>query len=195
MARRIPTEALIELRTRLGRLPSRSAERRALIQETAQVYGVSEQTMYRLLQEHASLRSSRRADCGQPRVMPKVTLSRYCEVIAAIKVRTGNRKGRHLSTVQAIRLLEEHGIQTPDGYLQAPKGLLKKTTVNRYLNKWGYDLHRLSRQPPAVRFQAECSNECWHFDLSPSDLKHVKAPAWMDPERGRPLLMLGACCR
>ena len=45
-------------------------------------------------------------------------------------------------------------------------------------------------QTPAVRFQAECSNECWHFDLSPSDLKHVKAPAWMDPERGRPLLML-----
>ncbi len=98
--------------------------------------------------------------------------------------------GRHLSTVQAIRLLEEHGINTPDGHLQAPSGLLKKTTVNRYLKQWGYDRDTLSRQPPAVRFQAEFSNDCWHFDLSPSDLKHVKAPAWIEPGRGRPLLML-----
>lgn len=187
---KIPDEALVELRARLGRLPSRSAQRRALIQETAQVYGISEQTLYRLLQEPASLRSSRRADCGRPRVMPKVALERYCEVIAALKFRTCNGKGRHLSTSEAIRLLEEHGINTPEGLLQAPKGLLKKTTVNRYLQKWGYDFPRLSRQPPAVRFQADCSNECWHFDLSPSDLKHVKSPSWMDPERGRPLLML-----
>ena len=187
---RIPPEALLELRARLGRLPSRSAERRALIQETAQVYGVSEQTMYRLLQDLASLRSSKRADCGQPRVMPKASLARYCQVIAALKIRTCNGKGRHLSTGEAIRLLEEHGINTPEGHLQAPKGLLKKTTVNRYLKMWGYDLPRLSRQPPAVRFQAEGSNDCWHFDLSPSDLKHVKSPAWMEPERGRPLLML-----
>jgi hypothetical protein len=122
--------------------------------------------------------------------MPKVTWERYCEVIAALKLRTSNRKGRHLSTGEAIRLLEEHGIETPEGHLQAPKGLLKKATVNRYLKQWGYDPDRLSRQPPAVRFQAESSNDCWHFDLSPSDLKHVKSPAWMDPERGRPLLML-----
>ncbi len=127
--------------------------------------------------------------------MPRLTLERYCEVIAALKVRTTNKKGRHLSTVSAIRLLEEEGIHTPSGYLRAPLGLLKKTTVNRYLQQWGYDRETLSRQPPAVRFQAESSNECWHFDLSPSDLKHVKAPVWMDPERGRPLLMLGACGR
>ncbi len=188
--RRIPTEALVELHQRLSKFPSRSAERRALIQETAQLYGVSEYTLYRALRERASLRSPRRADCGQPRVMPRVTLERYCEVIAALKVRTTNKKGRHLSTASAIRLLEEEGIHTPSGYLRAPEGLLKKATVNRYLQQWGYDLQTLSRQPPAVRFQAEYSNECWHFDLSPSDLKHVKAPAWMEPERGRPLLML-----
>lgn len=187
---RIPTEVLVELRSRLAKLPSRSRERRMLIQSIAQLYGVSEQTLYRILQEHGQVRSSRRADYAQPRVMPKATLERYCEVIAALKIRTCNGKGRHLSTVQAIRLLEEHGINTPSGHLQAPKGLLKKTTVNRYLKQWGYDFEKLSRQPPAVRFQAECSNECWHFDLSPSDLKHVKAPTWMDPDRGRPLLML-----
>jgi len=38
--------------------------------------------------------------------------------------------------------------------------------------------------------QARHSNECWQFDLSPSDLKKVKSPAWMDPDRGHPLLMI-----
>ena len=117
--------------------------------------------------------------------MPRVTLERYCEVIAALKIRTTNKKKRHLSTGGAIRLLEEKGIHTPDGYLRAPKGLLKKTTVNRYLKQWGYGQEALSRQPPAVRFQAEFSNQCWHFDLSPSDLKHVKAPAWMGTRAGK----------
>ncbi|NEP19901.1 MAG: transposase family protein, partial [Leptolyngbya sp. SIO4C1] len=153
-------------------------------------YGVSESTLYRTLRSVTQLHTLRRADYGQPRVMPKITLERYCEVIAAIKIRTSNKKGRHLSTVEAIRLLEEVGIDTPDGFVQAPKNLLKRPTVNRYLKQWGYDHHTLNRQPPAVRFQARYSNDCWHFDLSPSDLKHVKTPAWIEPGRGHPLLML-----
>jgi hypothetical protein len=48
----------------------------------------------------------------------------------------------------------------------------------------------LIRQPPAVRFQAEFSNACWQFDMSPSDLKQVEAPLWIEPERGAPTLML-----
>ena len=43
---------------------------------------------------------------------------------------------------------------------------------------------------PAVRFQSEHSNACWQFDLSPSDLKQVKQPLWIDPARGNPHLML-----
>lgn len=38
---RISTEAVIELRSRLALLPSRSRERRVLIQSTAQLYEVS----------------------------------------------------------------------------------------------------------------------------------------------------------
>ena len=186
----IPTEAIIDLRRRLDQLPPRSKERRVLVQEVAQLYGISEDTVYRVLRNNTQVRSVRRADCGVPRVIPKDGLERYCEIIAAIKIRTSNRKGRHLSTVQAIRLLEEEGISTPDGHVTAPAGLLKPTTVNRYLKKWGYDRQTLIRQPPAVRFQAEYSNQCWHFDLSPSDLKHVKTPAWIEPGRGHPLLML-----
>ncbi len=186
----IPLESIIELRQRLERLPPRSEARRTLILETAELYGVSAQTVYRKLRQHRLPHSVRRTDYGQPRVMPKPTLLRYCEVIAALKVRTSNNQGRHLSTVQAIRLLEEHGVNTDDGHLQAPTGLLKKTTVNRYLKQWGYDKERLSRQPPAVRFEAEYSNQCWHFDLSSSDLKRLKNSVELEPGRGKPLLML-----
>ena len=118
------------------------------------------------------------------------TLERYCEIIAALKVRTTNGKGRHLSTVQAIRILEEHGVETPDGHIQPARGLLKKTMVNHYLRQWGYDHGRLTGAPPAVRFEAEHSNALWQLDLSPSDLKQIKAPPWVEPGRGAPTLML-----
>lgn len=188
--KQIPIDAIVDLRRRLDQLPPRSSSRRVLVQEIAQLYGISEDTVYRALREPNCVRAVRRVDYDIPRIIPKARLERYCEIIAAIKIRTSNRKGRHLSTVQAIRLLEEDGINTPDGHVTVPVGLLKATTVNRYLKKWGYDYDTLLRQPPAVRFQAEYSNSCWHFDLSPSDLKHVKAPAWIEPGRGHPLLML-----
>ena len=62
--------------------------------------------------------------------------------------------------------------------------MLKTQTVNRYLNQWGLDWRTLRREPPAVRFQAQYSNELWQFDISPSDLKHLKAPAWVDEAKG-----------
>jgi hypothetical protein len=80
-------------------------------------------------------------------------MERYCEIVAGIKVRTSNKKRRHLK-------------------------------------QWGYDRKYLLKQPPAVRFQARHSNDCWQFDLSPSDLKEVKEPLWFQEGKGRPLLML-----
>ena len=68
--------------------------------------------------------------------------------------------------------------------------MFKKSTVNRYLQQWGYDRETLRRQPAAVRFQAEHSNDCWQFDLSPSDLKEVKEPLWLQANKGAPTLML-----
>ncbi len=106
----IPLETIIELRSLLSGLPNRSSARRSLILETAELYGVSPETVYRNLRHYNLPRSARRADHGQPRVMPKQDLLRYCEVIAALKIRTSNGQGRHLSTAEAIRLLEEHGI-------------------------------------------------------------------------------------
>jgi hypothetical protein len=62
--------------------------------------------------------------------------------------------------------------------------------VNRYLRVWGLDDERLNQPPSAVQFQAEHSNDCWQFDLSPSDLKQVPAPLWVEKGRGPPTLML-----
>ena len=186
----IAPEALLDLRRQLGTLPPRSAERRRLIQETAGFYDVSEPTLYRLLRQRKHPRSLGRTDRGLPRVLPKAELERYLELIAALKVRTSNGKGRHLSTGEAIRLLETYGVDTPEGRIHAPQGLLKTPTVNAYLKAWGLDWRTLRREPPAVRFQAQYSNELWQFDISPSDLKQIKAPAWIDAGKGPPTLML-----
>ena len=181
----ISAEVLIDLRRQLGALPPRSSERRRLIQEASTFYGVSEPTLYRQLRQRRHTRSIGRADQGSPRVLPQVELERYLELIAALKVRTSNRKGRHLSTAEAIRLLEDYGLDTPEGRVQAPKGVLKKPTVNYYLKEWGLNWRTLQREPPAVRFQARHSNDLWQFDISPSDLKHLKAPLWIDEARGQ----------
>ena len=91
--RGIPLETLMELRNSLDQLPARSPQRRILIEETSQLYGVSSVTIYRALKKYITPKSVRRADCGQPRVMPKQTLLRYCEIIAALKVRTSRGTG------------------------------------------------------------------------------------------------------
>jgi hypothetical protein len=117
-------------------------------------------------------------------------LERYCELIAALKLRTTNKQGRHLSTRRAIQLMEDYGVETAQGLIKVPKGLLRRPTVNRYLSLLRLDQPRLLREPPAVRFQAEQSNDCWQFDMSPSDLKHIDKPEWIDPSKGQPTLML-----
>jgi transposase len=137
--KQIPAEALINLRRRLDLLPARCSERRLLVAETAKLYGVSRHTLYRSLRERVRPKAIRRADNGKPRKLPPEQMERYCEIVAALKVRTTNKQGRHLSTVRAIELLEEYGVETPQGFLKLTKGLLNKTSVNRYLKAWGYD--------------------------------------------------------
>jgi hypothetical protein len=186
----LPVESLLQLKRRLDTLPPRHRERKELIAGLADLYGVTPATIYRALREQHKPKNSARIDSGQPRKMSAHQMERYCELVAALKLRTTNKQGRHLSTVRAIELLEKYGVDTAQGHVQAPVGLLTKATVNRYLVKWGLDQSRLSRQPPAVRFQAECSNDCWHFDLSPSDLKRIDNPSWVEPGKGQPQLML-----
>ena len=187
----VPLEALATLRRRLAGLPGRHPERGVLMQATAQLYAVSRATLYRLLRGDRRPKDAHRADRGCPRLMPAPEIERWCEIVAAMKVRTTNRKGRHLSTVRTLQLLVEHGVGTPDGFQQLAPGQLTASTLNRHLKRLGYDHERMTRQPPAVRFQAERANALWHFDMSPSDLKHLKTPPWIDADRtGAPTLML-----
>ena len=191
MARKkIPDDRLIELEDRLSLLSPRSAERRRFIKEFAHLYGTSANTVYRCLRELRSPKPLRRIDAGRPRRISKAEMEKYCRIIAALKVRTCNKKGHVLSTAEAIRLLE-FGVETPEGLIKAPKGLIVKSTANHYLKSWGYTLAALAIEPVAVRFQARHSNDCWQFDLSPSDLKDLPEwPSWVEQRPGRPLLML-----
>jgi len=187
----VPSEALATLRRRLAALPARHPGRKELMTSTGQLYAVSRATLYRLLRGERRPKDAHRADRGRPRSMPATEIERWCEIVAAMKVRTTNKKGRHLSTVRILRLLVEHGVDTPDGLQKLAPGRLTASTVNRHLRRLGYDHERMTRPPPAVRFQAERSNALWHFDMSPSDLKHLKAPPWIDADRpGAPTLML-----
>ena len=187
----IPAEALLDLRRLLDDLPPRHPGRRALVEGAAGLYGVSRATVYRALAGQLRPKGLRRADRGEPRKIARTELERYCEIVAALKVRTSNLKRRRLSTANCIALLEAHGVETPDGLVRAPTGLLHKATVNRYLQLWGYDHVRMTRAPAAVRFEARTSNAMWQFDISPSDLKEIEQPAWIDPDRkGLPVPML-----
>ncbi len=186
----IPVDSLLQLRQRLDRLPRKSPERATQIAAVADLYGSSVTTIYRALHVFQKPHAAHRADHGKPRLLPQAELARYCELIAALKLRTTNKKGRHLSTGRAIELMEDYGVETAQGLVKVPKGLLRRPTVNRYLSLLRLDQPHLLREPPAVRFQAEHSNDCWQFDMSPSDLKRIDKPEWIDPAKGEPILML-----
>lgn len=186
----IPVDSLLQLRQRLDRLPRKSPERTNQIAAVAALYGVSTTTVYRALHVFQKPHAAHRADHGKPRLLPQTELERYCELIAALKLRTTNKNGRHLSTGRAIELMEDYGVETAQGLVKVPKGLLRRPTVNRYLSLLRLDQPHLLREPPAVRFQAEHSNDCWQFDMSPSDLKRIDKPDWIDPAKGEPTLML-----
>ncbi len=77
-------------------------------------------TIYRALRELTRPKSVRHSDHGSTRAVPGAGMERYAEIIAALKIRTSNKNGRHLSMARAIRLLEEDGVETPDGLVRAP---------------------------------------------------------------------------
>lgn len=128
------------------------------------MYGVSTITVYRALHVFQKPRAAHRADHGKPRLLPQAELERYCELIAALKLRTTNKQGRHLSTARAIELMEDYGVETAQGLVKVPKGLLRRPTVNRYLSLLRLDQSRLLREPPAVRCQIK--SQLLHFYLS-----------------------------
>ena len=108
----------------------KAEKRKKIVKAFGELYGVSTSSIYRALRNKRKPKGLCRSDSGVPRVMTAEEMEKYCQVIMAMKLRTLNKKGRHLSTSEAIRLLETVGVVTPDGHIKAPKGVLKKTTVN-----------------------------------------------------------------
>jgi hypothetical protein len=188
----VPVEAIVALRRRLAALPARHPERQPLMASTAELYDISRATLYRLLRGERRPKDAQRADRGQSRIMPAGEIEWWCEVVAAMKSRTTNRQGRRLSTRRILQIVTEHGVETPDrGLVKLPAGRLTASTLNRHMQRLGFDTARMTREPAAIRYQAERANMLWHFDMSPSDLKQLKAPTWIDPDRnGAPTLML-----
>lgn len=193
MARKqIPIETLIMLQNSLDALPARCSKRCILVKETADLYGVSVSAIRRALREHHQPKTVNRSDYNRPRIMRQSEMKRYCELVAALKIRTSNKQGRHLSTKECIRLLETCGVETPEEFVKAPEGLLKRTTIERYLKRWGFDTQAMRVEPPVVRFQAVYSNDCWQFDFSPSDLKKLKKEKMSHAGAAEPKLMLAS---
>ena len=95
---RIPHEALASLRHRLETLPARHPDRKGLVANAAALYGLSRATLYRGLRHQVRPKPLHRSDRGKPKIIAPPELERYCETIAAMKLRTMNGKGRHLST-------------------------------------------------------------------------------------------------
>jgi hypothetical protein len=60
--KQLVAEALIDLHRRLSTLATRSHERRMIMQETANLYGLSEQNLDRALAQRARPRALRRSD-------------------------------------------------------------------------------------------------------------------------------------
>jgi hypothetical protein len=169
--KRIPFEVLVVLQNQLDELSPRNAQRKQLIEDTCESFGISASSLRRLLRKHQLPYLVFRSDYNKPRTLPEADMRHYCELIAALKLRTASKKGRRLSTKACIELLEKSGIETTEGLVKVEPGLLKLSTVSRYLKQWGYDNRTLTIEPPWTPFQATHSNECWQFDFSPSDLK------------------------
>jgi len=169
----LPVETIVGLYHQLANIPAKHPDRFRLTQETARAFNVSLSTVRRALKNYRQPRSVQRSDYNQSRKISTDEMLHYCELIAALKIRSTNRRGKQLSTSRALEILEEHGVDVDGKRITSPKGLLTKSTVNRYLKRFGMASKNFRCEPVVVRFQATYSNECWQLDFTPSDLKRL----------------------
>jgi hypothetical protein len=164
----IPGEVLEELRSNLAQLRRRDPERRTLVARTAFLFHRSEKTVSRQLAQLAGPKRFTRKDQGHARYPVESEFRRWIEMVAAIKLATLNRKGRHLSTAKAIALAED-GVYLEGRFEHIPNGVLTRSCCDRWLATLGITLRQRSRPEPCVRFEAHESHACWPFDMSVSD--------------------------
>lgn len=181
----IPLEILYRLDEKVTNLPDKGKLRRELIHEVAVRYQLSDSTVYRQLKKlllHPNERAVRK-DKGFPKIIKDADLYYYCQLIAAMKIRSMNGKKHLLSTSQCIKFLEEDGVKVGNGVTTAPKGLLKVSTVNRYLNQYLISPDDILSEPTVNHFEAYYSNQCWQMDITPSELHRLPSQHPEDPRR------------
>jgi hypothetical protein len=90
-----------------AQLCRRDPERRTVVARTACLFHRSEKTVSRQLAQLAGPKRCTRKDQGHARYPVERECRRWIEMVAAIKLTTLNRQGRHLSTAKAIALAED----------------------------------------------------------------------------------------
>lgn len=70
-------------------------------------FDVSKSKVRRQLRQHIHFSRESRLDKNIPRVISKTDMLLYCRLIAALKIRTSNKKHKHLSTQACINILED----------------------------------------------------------------------------------------
>ena len=179
----IPGEVLEELRSNLAHLRLRDPERRTWVARTAFLFQRSEKTVSRQLAQLPGPKRCTRKDQGHARYPVEREFRRWIEMVAAIKLATLNRKGRHLSTAKAIALAED-GVDLEGRFEHIPKGVLTRSRCDRWMGTLGMTLRHRSRPEPCVRFEAPESTACWQCDVSISDAHDVAEQRAL-PEAGQ----------
>lgn len=181
----IPLEILYRLDEKITNLPHQGKLRRELIHEVAIRYQLSDSTVYRQLKKlmlHPNQRVVRK-DKGCPKIITEAELYHYCQLVAAMKIRSMNGNKHILSTGQCIKFLEEYGVKVKDRTILASKGLLKVSTINRYLNQYFIAPDHILSEPTVNHFEAAYSNQCWQLDITPSELHRLPSQHPDDPRR------------
>ncbi len=182
---KIPLEILYRLDEKITNLPHQGKLRRELIHEVAERYQLSETTVYRQLNRlslHPNVRMERK-DKGSPKIIKESDLYHYCQLIAAMKIRSMNGKKHMLSTARCIKFLEDDGVTVKDQIIKVPKNLLKVSTVNNYLNHYLISPDDILTEPTVNHFEAAYSNQCWQLDITPSELHRLPSQSPEDPRR------------
>ena len=131
--KQIPLEQLIVLHNQISAYSARDSMRKEIVSQFAETFDISIATVRRQLKALSRLPHNKRIDFNTPRILSVERMQYYCKLIAALKLRTSNKKGRHLSSARCIKILEEHGIESKGSLIKIPPDLLKKSTINRYL--------------------------------------------------------------
>lgn len=180
---KIPLEILYRLDEKITNLPNNGKLRHTLIQEVAEYYQLSETTVYRQLKKlmlHPCKRITRK-DKGHSRIIKDNELHYYCQLIAAMKIRSINGKKHMLSTARCIQFLENDGLVVKGRRIKLECNLLKVSTVNNYLNQYLISPNDILSEPTVNHFEASYSNQCWQLDITPSELHRLPSQSPNDP--------------